>query len=119
MPDATPSIPFSPPAEGLHDTEVQAREYYAEDVTKFLTMGDGELTPDMVINHRRLPMAWAIAQKLKGSTHKCHCGQPLENKGRQYIHDYVLDRQLSVDVGNCPNGHTIYIPTPNQEVTNG
>lgn len=94
----------------LQNTEQQAKDYFAEDITKFMDMaGQDQITPDQVLNHRRLATAWAIAQKLKGSTYNCLCGQTLTTGEQVVVYDHELQHHLQCTRYGCTLGHTLLL----------
>jgi hypothetical protein len=102
----------------LQGTFDQAKEYFAEDITKYLAMGDVALTPEQVLNHRRIPTAWAVAKKMQSNTLTCpYCGGALELRDRPNIYDYPQQKQYGCVRFVCPAGHHILIVE--SEVTNG
>ena len=102
----------------LQSTEQQAKDYFAEDITKFWAMGDVQITPEQVLNHRRLPTAWAIARKLHDLTFACpYCQGQLEFKDRPNIYDYPQQKHYGCARFVCPTGHHILIVE--MEVANG
>lgn len=102
----------------LQGTEQQARDYFAEDITKFLAMGETQLTPEQVLNHRRLPTAWAVARKMMSQALSCpYCQGQLELKDRPNIYDYPQQKQYGCARFICPTGHHILIVE--MEVANG
>lgn len=105
----------------LNDTLAQAKANLAEDITKFLTMGDGELTADMVIANPRVAMAWAVSQKLRGDNLRCpECRGPLTYQGEIIVFDYVRQKYYLTKLYSCStdqtNPHTLYRVL--QEVSN-
>ena len=101
-------------------TYQQAQFNLAEDITKFMTMGSGEITPDMIIANPRVAVAWAVSHKLKEDDLFCPvCHLKLGYNGDITIYDYVRKKYYLTKAYYCENSDTHDVYLVQQEVEHG
>lgn len=94
----------------LRASEEQAKAYFSEEITAYYEAGGGSISPDKILNHRRAPTAWAIANKLLQYQNYCCpvCSTKTKHVGTQPIYDPTQNCYFHADLYQCENGHDLF-----------